>query len=112
MENMFEKFQGADWDRLQDCLKAIQQAGLRPDKSTQAGINPHSGNVWVWSEDWAGCVYCSIGFDVAWSWSCPNCGEEYEFENYAELEAFVEEQNEKTDHEGCEKCVTTNEEAA
>ena len=104
MNSMFEQFQGADLDRLADCLKAIKKAGLKTDKYTQAGVNQSSGNVWVWSEDWQGCVYCSIGFDVAWSWSCPNCGEEYEFDTYQELVAFVDDQNEKTDHEGCDSC--------
>jgi hypothetical protein len=101
---MFEQFQGSDLDRLADCLKAIKKAGLKTDKYTQAGVNQSSGNVWVWSEDWQGCVYCSIGFDVAWSWSCPNCGEEYEFDTYQELVAFVDDQNEKTGHEGCDSC--------
>lgn len=104
MENLFSQFQGADLDRLIECLKAIKEAGLSADKHTQAGVNQGSGNVWVWSEDWAGCVYCSIGFDVAWSWSCGNCGEEYDFDSYAEMVAFVDEQNEKTDHEGCHQC--------
>jgi hypothetical protein len=102
--NFFEQFAGADLDRLSECLKAIREAGLKTDKYTQAGVNQTSGNVWVWSEDWAGCVACSIGFDVFWVWSCPNCGEESEFETYSELEEFVTEQNEKTDHEGCEQC--------
>ena len=35
---------------------------------------------------------------------CSNCGEESEFETYTELEEFVSEQNEKTDHEGCVEC--------
>lgn len=104
MQTMFEQFHGADLERLTECLTAIRIASLKVDKYTQAGINPHSGNVWVWSEDWAGSVYCSIGFDVAWLWSCPNCGEEYEFETYKELEYFAEEQSDKTDHEGCERC--------
>jgi hypothetical protein len=88
--NFFEQFQGADLDRLSECLKAIRAAGLKTDKYTQAGINQNSGNVWVWSEDWVGCVYCSIGFDVNWSYSCPECGEEYDFETYPELVEYVE----------------------
>jgi hypothetical protein len=101
MENFFEQFQGADLDRLSECLKAIRLAGLRTDKYTQAGVNQSSGNVWVWSEDWAGCVYCSIGFDVSWSYSCRECGEEFDFLTYAELEAFAE-----ANQDDCTMCRT------
>ena len=73
MSNLFEQFQGADLERLADCLVAIKKAGLSTDKHTQAGVNQSSGNVWVWSEDWAGCVACSIGFDVLWVHSCREC---------------------------------------
>jgi hypothetical protein len=104
MTNLFEQFEGADLDRLAECFKAIKKAGLKTDKYTQAGVNQSSGNVWVWSEDWQGCVYCSIGFDVAWTWSCPNCGEEYEAETYGELCDLIGEQEELSDQEGCEHC--------
>ena len=99
--NFFEQFAGADLDRLSDCLKAIRLAGLRTDKYTQAGVNQSSGNVWVWDEDWAGCVYCSIGFDVSWSYTCRECGEEFDFPTYAELEAFAED-----NAEDCTMCRT------
>lgn len=102
MENLFEKFQGADLDRLADCLKAIRAAGLSVDKYTQAGVNENSGNVWVWSEDWSGCVYCSIGFDVQWSYSCPECGDEHDFDTFQELENYASEHN----HNSCETCQT------
>ena len=51
--NLFEKFEGADLDRLVDCLKAVKSAGLTVDKYAQAGINQSSGNVYIWSEDFA-----------------------------------------------------------
>ena len=89
MTNLFEQFEGADLERLEDCLKAIRKAGLKVDKYTQAGVNQGSGNVWVWSEDWAGCVACSIGFDVFWVYSCPECGEEWEFEEYETMEQYA-----------------------
>ncbi len=88
--NIFEQFEGADLERLTECLQAIKRAGLTVDKHAQAGVNQSSGNVWIWNEDWAGCVYCSIGFDVAWSHSCPECGEEWDFEMYSELEDYVQ----------------------
>lgn len=106
MESLFEKFQGADLDRLAECIKAIRKAGLQVDKYTQAGVNQGSGNVWVWSEDWVGCVYCSIGFDVAWSWMCGDCGAEYDFDTYDEMDRFVSRQNDLTDCSGCESCFT------
>jgi hypothetical protein len=31
MQNLFEQFQGADLDRLTDCIKAIRAAGLTID---------------------------------------------------------------------------------
>ena len=109
MNNFFEQFQGADLDRLTDCIKAIRAAGLSIDKYTQAGVNESSGNVWVANEGWVGCVYCSIGFDVQWSWYCGNCGEEYDFDTYAEMEAFVSKQEDLTDFEGCAHCCEVNE---
>lgn len=90
MSNLFEQFEGADLERLTDCLAAIRKAGKSVDRHTQAGLNPNSGNVWVWSEDWLGCVYCSIGFDVAWCYSCPECGEEHDFETFEEMEEYAE----------------------
>ena len=106
MENLFAQFQGADLDRLADCIKAIRKAGLQTSKHTQAGVNQSSGNVWVWDEDWQGCVACSIGFNVFWCHSCPECGEEYEFDTYSELQEYVEK------HEGqCEACVDVKAEA-
>jgi hypothetical protein len=90
MENLFAEFHGADLERLTDCLAAIRKAGLKTDKHTHAGINHTSGNVWVWSEDWMGCVACSIGFDVFWVYSCRDCGEEFEFDTYSALEDFAE----------------------
>lgn len=101
MNHLFEEFQGADIERLADCLAAIRKAGLKVDKYTQAGVNQSSGNVWVWSEDWAGCVACSIGFDVFWVYSCLECGEEFEFDTYAELEEFAE-----SNIEDCTMCRT------
>lgn len=104
MENLFSQFQGADLDRLMDCIKAIKDAGLTVDKYTMAGVNDSSGNVWVANESWRGCVYCSIGFDVQWSWYCGNCGEEYDFDTYQEMEDFADAQETATDFEGCHQC--------
>lgn len=104
MENLFSQFIGADLDRLMECIKAVKAAGLSIDKYTMAGVNDNSGNVWIADEGWRGCVYCSIGFDVQWSWSCGNCGEEYDFDSYADMEEFADKQEDATDFEGCEKC--------
>lgn len=112
MSTIFEQFSGDDLDRLTDCIKAIKQAGLSIDECTQAGVNQSSGNVWVWNENWVGCVYCSIGFDVQWSWTCGECGEEYDFDTYQEMEDFVSTQNDLTDCSGCEACHVTEEVSA
>ena len=88
---LFEQFQGADLERLTECLTAIRKAGLSVDKHTIAGVNENSGNVWVFSEYWVGCVACSIGFDVFWVYNCRDCGEEHEFATHAEMGAYYEE---------------------
>jgi hypothetical protein len=106
MTNLFEQFQGADLERLADCLNAIRKAGLATDEYTQAGVNQSSGNVWVWSENWAGSVACSIGFDIFWHHLCGECGEEFEFETYAELEEFTDK-----NREDCTSCRTEEVEA-
>jgi hypothetical protein len=106
MDNLFEQFQGADLERLADCLHAIKNAGLKTSKYTQAGINQNSGNVFVWSDDWEGAVACSIGFNVFWVYSCRECGEEFEFDSYIELEEFA-----KNNREDCTMCRTEEVEA-
>lgn len=110
MNNLFEQFQGADLDRLTDCIKAIRAAGLSIDKYTQAGVNESSGNVWVWSEDWPGCVYCSIGFDVQWSYPCSDCGEEHDFDSYDDMARYAAKWAAKCD--ACASETETEEPAA
>lgn len=105
MSNIFEQFQGADLDRLAECIKAVRAAGLTIDKYTHAGVNENSGNVWVWNEDWTGCVYCSIGFDVQWSYSCSNCGSETDFDTYAEMTAYAEKYQDLDYDRPCEHCT-------
>lgn len=99
MENFFEQFSSADLDRFIECVKKVRSEGLTIDKYCQAGVNRHSGNVFIWSEDWAGRVYCSIGFDVSWSYSCAECGEEYDFDTEQECREYAE----KHDYT-CESC--------
>lgn len=104
MENIFEQFQGADIDRLVECLKAVKEAGLSVDKYCQSGVNQSSGNVWVWSEDWPGCVYCNIGFGVHWCYTCGECGEEHDFDTYSDLEKYAEECNTEAHDGKCSAC--------
>lgn len=105
MQNLFEQFAGADLDRLTDCLQAIRRAGLTVDKYTQAGINHNSGNVWVWGECWSGSVYSDLAGNVRWSYFCHECGEEYSFETYQELEDYASEY----EHSACQSCKTETE---
>lgn len=91
MTTLFQQFQGADLDRLVECIRAIRGAQLSVDEHTQAGVNENSGNVWVWDEAWPGCVACSIDFRVSWWYSCPDCGEEHEFSTYADMKDYAEE---------------------
>jgi hypothetical protein len=49
-------------------------------------------------------VYCSIGFDVQWSYSCPECGEEHDFDTFAEMSDYAQT------HDGrCESCTPEEE---
>lgn len=105
MEQLFEKFNGADLDRLIECIKRIKSEGLTLDKYSQAGVNKNSGNVYIWSEDWAGCIYCSIGFDVSWSYSCSNCGAEFDFETEQECREYAATHDFK-----CKSCNPESEE--
>ena len=105
MNNFFEQFQGDDLDRLAECLKAIREAGLKTSKHTQSGVNQSSGNVWVWDEDWDGCVACSIGFNVSWVYNCPECGEEHDFESYADMSHYAHRYT-----GSCNSCTTNEEE--
>lgn len=107
MENLFQQFQGADLDRLIECIKAVRAAGLTIDKYTQAGVNENSGNVWIASEDWPGCIYCSIGFDVKWNYFCYDCGSDFDFDTYQDLENYASQY----DRHSCESCHEETEEA-
>jgi hypothetical protein len=71
---------GQDAQRLADCISYASKHGLDVTEYTQCGVNSNSGNVWLWDENWTGCVYCTIGFDVSYMWSCPNCGDEQDVE--------------------------------
>jgi predicted RNA-binding Zn-ribbon protein involved in translation (DUF1610 family) len=51
------------------------------------------------SEDWAGCVYAPIFGDAKWSYSCPECGEEYDFATEQECRSYAEQHEYK-----CEAC--------
>lgn len=101
--SLFEQFSGADLDRLIECIQKIRSEGLTLDKQCHAGVNPNSGNVYIYSEDWAGCVYCTIGLGVSWSYSCLECGEEFDFDTEAECRTYVEKHNYK-----CETCHTND----
>ena len=100
MENLFNTFNGADLDRLVKCIQLVRDEGLQLDKYCQAGVNQSSGNVYIWSEDWTGCVYCSIGMDTAWSYSCPECGEEHDFTTEQECREYAAKHDYK-----CESCT-------
>ena len=108
MNNIFEQFQGKDLDRFIACLQGIKQAGLGVDKYTTLGINDYSGNVWITSEDWPGCIYCSIDMSVKWSYFCSECGAEYDFDTYEAMCDYVKEY-ETVDYDlRCESCETVD----
>lgn len=100
--NINEQITGADAERLADCIKFASKQGLTIGEHTQCGVNQSSGNVWLWDEEWSGCVYCSIGFDVAISWTCPECGNEIDCETMQEAQELSEK---FSDTEHCEECA-------
>ena len=97
--NIFQQFQGADLTRLIQCINKIKQEGLTLNEHCQAGVNKNSGNVYIYSEDWAGCVYTSIGFDTQWNYACPECGEEHDFNTENACQQYAKLYNHK-----CEFC--------
>lgn len=97
--NLFAGLEGADIERLIECMNKARKEGLKLHKWCQAGVKQSSGNVYIRSEDWAGCVYCSIGFDVSWSYSCGECGGEYDFNTEQECRDYAEKHDYK-----CEAC--------
>lgn len=98
---------GQDAIRLADCIKFASKEGLEITKYTQCGINENSGNVWLWDEDWLGCIYQDMGFSGPnVSWSCPNCGNEFYLEKMADCEPLSEYFN---NNDGCEYCQPAKE---
>jgi len=101
MSNIFETFQGADLDRFVKCVLAVRDADLTIGTHTHTSINQRSGNVWIWDEDWAGSVACSPDNTVSWFYNCRECGSEYSFSTYAELQTY------DANYEGeCARCKT------
>ena len=97
-----KEIQGADAERLADCIKFAAKHNLAITEHTQCGLNENSGNVWLWDEDWSACIYQDIGFSGAcFSYSCPNCGDEQDCDDLSEVESLNEFSNE---HDGCEDC--------
>ena len=72
------EFNGQDALRLANCIKYASENGLAIDKNTQCGINPNSGNVWLWDEEWPACIYCNISMKTKMLWTCYNCGNEFD----------------------------------
>lgn len=99
MDNLFAGLEGADIDRLIKCMDKVRSEGLKLDEWCQAGVNQSSGNVYIWSEDWVGCVYCSLAGDVSLSYSCPECGNEIDFATEQDCLEYAEKHDYK-----CQAC--------
>lgn len=85
--NITNKIQGADAERLADCIKFAAKHNLSITEHTQCGVNENSGNVWLWDEEWPACIYQDISFSgVCFSYSCFNCGDEQDCETISEVE--------------------------
>lgn len=98
-----DKLEGSDMERLADCIKYARREGLSIGKYTQCGLNDSSGNVWLWDEDWPGCIYQNIGFDGPFiAWSCPNCG--HEEDDLSTMQEAHELDDRYNRIEGCSEC--------
>lgn len=73
------------------CSNELRKAGLLLVKASELGINvsgygdlsvnPNSGNVYIWLEDYPFALYIGLGSDdIMASWSSPVDGEEFDFE--------------------------------
>lgn len=74
-----------NWERQKAIfiLHQAEQFGFETSKHTQIGVNPNSGNTWVWDEFWSVCLYmpinCELRMRDVWvCWTNPEDGEEHE----------------------------------
>ena len=88
--------------QLVKCLNKVASEGLTLPENARIGFNAKSGNVYIWSEDWAGTVYAPRNSgDAQWLHTCPECGFEGDFDTLADVEKYNDA------HDGmCEACET------
>jgi hypothetical protein len=74
-----------NWERKKAIylLHSAEQFGLQTSEHTQIGVNPHSGNTWVWDEMWPVSLFMTIFCDLEQSsvwvcWTNPEDGDEHE----------------------------------
>ena len=94
----------AETVRLAKLILWIAEQGHELPEEAAAAVNPSSGNVYIWSEDWAATPYITMGGHTAWLYSCPNCGNEEDFDTLDKAETYLQE------HDGeCEECHEADE---
>ena len=86
------------------CSNAVRKIGLLITKAAELGMqldgygfadeNKHSGNVYLWLEDYPFTLYIGLGSDNVYAlWSNPNDGEEIELDiskmNLSQLEDWA-----------------------
>lgn len=60
-------------------IEKLNKIGWDVSGHGEAGVNPNSGNVYIWLDDYPVVPYISLGDDeVCFSFSCLNCGEEWD----------------------------------
>lgn len=83
------------------CSYELRKAGLLITEAANIGrdvsgygqldVNPNSGNVYLWLEDYPNTMYISLGSDtIYYSYSCPECGNEWDVEHDQEEYACEE----------------------
>jgi len=101
-----------DLEKFADLIKVSARIGRDVSGCGFADVNPNSGNVYLWLEDYSTTLYIGLGSENIYaSWSCPYCGEEFEMmmiEDTTEndLEEWVNTLT-RNDGEHCEICEET-----
>jgi hypothetical protein len=104
-----------DLEKFADLIKTSARLGRDLSGYGLADVNPNSGNVYIWLEDYSTTLYIGLGSENVYAlWSCPYCGEEFEMvvssdTTKEELEEWVDTLT-RNDGEHCESCEIETEE--
>ena len=98
-----------DLEKLATLINVCARLGRDVSGYGMADVNPNSGNVYIWLEDYSTSLYIGLGSENVYAlWSCGYCGEEYKMEvtedtTENEIEEWVSTLD-RNDGEHCEDC--------